>query len=62
MEEITIYKFQLEAIIEALRVTSNIHNSQERITAHDRMVVQAQEYAKNALNGSKDKEVNYTGK
>lgn len=27
MEEITIYRFQLETIIEALRITSNLHES-----------------------------------
>ena len=27
MKEITIYEFQLKTIIEALRITSNIHNS-----------------------------------
>lgn len=50
MEEITIYRFQLESIKEALRVTANIH---------DRMVRQAEKYAENALNGEKDIEVYY---
>jgi len=59
MDEITIYKFQLETIIEALRITSNIHNSSEMITCHDRQVRQAYEYAKNALEGRKDLRVNY---
>jgi len=59
MEEITIYKFQLETILEALRITSNIHNSSEGKTCHDRKVKQAYEYAKNALNKEKDKTVKY---
>jgi hypothetical protein len=59
MEEITIYKFQLETIIEALRITSNIHNSSKGVTCHDRQVRQALEYAKNALEGKKDVEVRY---
>ena len=60
MEEITIYKFQLEAIKEALRVTANIHNSRKTLeTCHDRMVVQAEKYAENALKGEKDKVVRY---
>jgi hypothetical protein len=59
MEEITIYKFQLEAIIEALRITSNIHQSSKGKTCHDRQVRQAHQYAKNALKGEKDIEVNY---
>ena len=59
MEEITIYKFQLETIIEALRITSNIHKSKEGATCHDRQVRQAYEYAKNALAGKKEIEINY---
>lgn len=63
MDEITIYKFQLENIIEALRITSNIHNCSKLETSHDRQVRSALQYAKNALNGDKDIEVNYmTGK
>ncbi len=59
MEEITIYKFQLETIIEALRITSNIHESSKGKTCHDRQVRQAYEFAKNALQGKKDIEVKY---
>lgn len=59
MEEITIYKYQLEKIIDTLRITSNIHKSKERKTCHDRQVMQAYEYAKNALANKKDKEVRY---
>ena len=59
MEEIVIYKFQLEAIVEALRLTSNIHNSSEGKTCHSRCVREALEYGKNALKGEKDKRVKY---
>ncbi|MBK9936650.1 MAG: hypothetical protein IPP05_21685 [Cytophagaceae bacterium] len=59
MEEITIYKFQLETIIEALRITSNIHESSKGVTCHDRQVRQALKFAKNALEGKKDDEVRY---
>lgn len=59
MEEVTIYKFQLETILEALRITSNIHNSSQRKTCHDRQVRQAYQYAKNALQGNKDGRVKY---
>ena len=58
MEEITIYKFQLEAIKEALRITANINDSRNKAkdgrTCQDRMLVQAEKYAENALNGKKD--------
>lgn len=63
MKEVTIYKFQLEAIKEALRVTANIHGSRDknkkRQTCHDRMVRQAEKYAENALKGEKDIRVQY---
>lgn len=63
MEEITIYKFQLEAIKEALRVTANIHGSRDKAkdgrTCHDRMVAQAEQYALNALKGEKDIDVKW---
>lgn len=59
MEEITIYKFQLETILEALRITSNIHNCTKGETSHDRQVRQAYQFAKNALNGEKDIVVPY---
>ena len=63
MEEITIYKFQLEAIKEALRITANIHGSRNKAkedrTCHDRMVSQAEQYANNALDGKKDTIVPY---
>ena len=45
MEKVTIYKFQLETILEALRITSNIHNCSEGKTCFDRQVRQAYEYS-----------------
>jgi hypothetical protein len=63
MEEITIYKFQLEKIKDALRITANIHESRNKAkegrTCHDRMVAQAEQYAINALEGKKDVVVRY---
>ena len=59
MEEITIYKFQLEQIIEALRLTNNLHGCSKGETCFDRQVRQAYEYAKNALNGDKHILINY---
>ena len=59
MKEIIIYEFQLEAIIDALRMTSNLHDSQKGETCFDRTVRQSYEFAKNALAGEKDKEVEY---
>ena len=59
MEETTIYKFQLETILDALRLTANLHNSREGKTCFDRQVRQAEQYAKNALEGKKDVEVRY---
>ena len=62
MEEITIYKFQLETIIDALRMTSNALGCDKQETCLDRHVVQAKRYADNALKGDKDKEVRYGSK
>jgi hypothetical protein len=60
MEEVTIYRFQLEAIKKALRVAANIHNSRKTLeTCFDRMVVEAEQYANNALSGEKDIKVKY---
>ena len=63
MEEIVIYKYQLEIILEALRITSNIHSCNEGVTCHDRQVRQAYKFSENALKGDFKKRVNYiTGK
>jgi hypothetical protein len=59
MEEVTIYKFQLKAIYEALRLTSNIHESHKLRTSHDRQVIHAKQFAINALEGKKDERVPY---
>ena len=59
MEEITIYKFQLEAIKNALRLTSHIHHCNKKETCFDRQVTQANNFAKNALDGKKDESVPY---
>ena len=57
MEEITIYKFQLETILNALRLTANYNHSREGKTCYDRQVRQAEKYAENALKNEKEKEV-----
>lgn len=51
MKEVIIYKFQLEAILESLRLTSRIHNCKNGETCFDRTVRDAYLYAENALNG-----------
>ena len=58
MEEIVIYKFQLESIQNALRLTANMYDCRECKTCFDRNVKQAEQYAKNALEGNKDIRVN----
>lgn len=62
MEEVKIYKFQLEVIQEALRLTSRIHNSHEGETCFDRQVREAKKYTDNALDGKPDERVNYFNK
>jgi hypothetical protein len=61
MEEIVIYKFQLESIKEALRLTQNIYvnNKQTGETCFDRQVNQAKKFSENALEGKKDEQVPY---
>lgn len=59
MKEIIIYEFQLKKIIEALRITSLIHNSNSGITCHDRLVRQGLQFAQNALEDKRDEEVKY---
>lgn len=61
MEEIKIYRFQLEAIKEALRVSANAMGCRNKETCLDRMVTQAEQYADNALKGEIDKRVPYIG-
>jgi hypothetical protein len=59
MKEKTIYEYQLKIIVDALRLTSRIHESSKGETCYDRQVRQAYEFAKNALANEKDKEVKY---
>jgi len=59
MEEITIYKFQLETIKEALRVVANTYDCRSQNTCMDRMVAQAEKYVDNALKGEIDDIVRY---
>ena len=59
MEKIEIYKFQLEQIEDALRMTANAYNCRKKESCLDRTVTQAEQYAKNALNGEIEKEVSY---
>ena len=63
MKEITIYEFQLEEIKDALRIAANIHKSRTNPeSCFDRMVVRAEKYAENALEGNIDIEVSWNGK
>lgn len=62
MEELTIYKFQLETIAEALRLAIRTLESNNQGTCMDRQLVQAKRYADNALKGEKEKEVRYGSK
>ena len=59
MEEITIYKFQLETILDALRLTANNYDCRRGKTCYDRIVRQAEQFAQNALNNEMDKNVKY---
>ena len=59
MKEITIYQFQLENIIEALRLASNIHGSQKGETCFDRQVRDAYLYGKNEKKKKKDAKVRF---
>lgn len=59
MEKIEIYAFQLDVIIDALRITSNINYCSLGETCYDRQVRQALAYAKNAKEGKIDDRVPY---
>jgi hypothetical protein len=37
MEEVVIYKYQLEAIKEALRIVANVYDCRKKVTCMDRM-------------------------
>ena len=62
MEEIIIYRYQLETIKEALRLIANTYDCREQTTCLDRMVTQAEKFADNALNNKKDEFVKYGAK
>jgi len=51
MEEITIYKFQLDAIKNALRLTAIFNDCRTRNTSYDRDVMQSITFVNNALLG-----------
>lgn len=59
MEKVEIYRFQLEMIKDALRVTANTYNCRRKITCHDRLVTISEKYAENALEGNIDKKEKY---
>ena len=63
MEEIIIYKFQLETILDALKLTKRIYVDDKDTTesCYDRQVKQAYLYADNALKGKIDERVKYIG-
>jgi hypothetical protein len=63
MDEVTIYRYQLDAIQDALRLASNIHDSQRGETCFDRCIRQSKQFAENAQAGEYKRRVNYiTGK
>ena len=57
MEEIVIYKFQLEQIQNTLRLTANINKCREKETSFDRDVMQSVSYVDNVLEGKIDTRV-----
>ena len=57
MKEVIIYEYQLKEIIDALRLSANINGCWTKETAYCRTVMQAYQFAENALNGEKDKRV-----
>jgi len=61
MKELKIYKFQAKEIEDALRLVTNVLNSQSRNTSVDRSVMVAHEMIKNVLNEDIDKRVTRFG-
>lgn len=59
MKEIIIYEYQLDVIIDALRITANIHDSRKGKSCFDRQVRQAEQFALNAKSGDFKKQVKY---
>ena len=56
MDEIIIYKYQLKAIQNALRLAININdcNKKDNQTCFDRQMLKAKLFVDNALNGKTD--------
>jgi hypothetical protein len=59
MKEIVIYEFQLKSILNALTLMADTYECREQRTCLHRMLIQAERFAENALNGEKDKRVVY---
>lgn len=55
MKEIVIYEYQLKAIRDALTLIANTYECREQKSCLHRMLIQAERFAENALNGDKDK-------
>lgn len=53
-EKVTLYKFQLQRILDTLILTARINESKNRISAWDRSVMESLGYAKNAMLGNID--------
>lgn len=51
---VEIPRWQLKQIEDALRIASNILDSNSKKTSADRDIVQARKFAKNALEGNSD--------
>jgi hypothetical protein len=52
MDEVIIYRFQLESILDVLQLTSRYNNSSECDTCYNRDITQAIRFTKNALDGN----------
>jgi hypothetical protein len=48
-ESVVIPDWQMKRVEDTLRVTSNIHKSQQKVTCHDRMVCKAWDWTKESL-------------
>lgn len=58
MDELKIYKFQLEQIKDTLRIVANLLNSRTKETSLDRDIMVSIGMIDNALNGEIDNSVN----
>ena len=59
MKQLTIYEFQAKSIENALRLCSNVLNSQSKETCLDRQVIQALKFIRNSIAGTPEKQVKY---